>query len=501
MGKVYRKSLIEYQNFIVATRDSGYKSTASALAELVDNAIEARATKIQIQIEKIHGADGVISHDIFIVDNGKGMTAEELSLALQFGGSSRFNSRAHLGRYGMGLPNSSLSQCRRVEVITWRKKEELLTNYLDVDEVVEQKLDRLPRVRKLATCSLSIQSQSGTIVRWTKCDRLSFKYLKSLTKKLHFILGRIFRYSIWRGIDILVGKDKVIAFDPLFLGTGSNLIGGTLYGKELKYRVKVPQSKTTSEVRVRFIELPVHTWASWTSEEKRRHYISKCAGVTVLRSGREIDYGWFFMGDKRKENYDDWWRCEISFNPHLDEVFGVTHTKQEIKQTPFMSNILVPDLEQTAKVLNNRVRQKFIELKMQQPPMHAKQQLESTDVYLPAIKKRPGKSAIDLEGSSGVMGLKYKIVVKELKHKLFFETIERNDTVILVLNKNHIFYDKIFRALHEQRVTNNAGFLKILELVLFAAARAEFAFVGKNANNALLKFKEQWSSHLKTVIS
>ena len=166
-----------------------------------------------------------------------------------------------------------------------------------------------------------------------------------------------------------------------------------------------------------------------------------------------------------------------------------------------MSSILVPDLEQTAKVLNNRVRQKFMELRIQQPPMHAKQQLESTDVYHPAIKKRPSKTTIDFERSDGVMGLKYKIVVKELKHKLFFETIERNDTVILVLNKNHIFYDKIFRSLHEQRVTNNAGFLKILELVLFAAARAEFAFVGKNANKALLKFKEQWSSHLKTVIS
>jgi hypothetical protein len=55
------------------------------------------------------------------------------------------------------------------------------------------------------------------------------------------------------------------------------------------------------------------------------------------------------MGDKRKENYDDWWRCEISFSPDLDEMFGVTHTKQEIKQSEFMNNILVPDMEQTAR--------------------------------------------------------------------------------------------------------------------------------------------------------
>jgi sensor histidine kinase regulating citrate/malate metabolism len=107
--------LVNIGNFIVATRDSGYKSTAAALAELVDNAIEANATKIHIQIHKhITAVNG--DYELSVIDNGKGMSADELGLALQFGGSTRFNSRSQLGRYGMGLPNSSLSQCKRVEV-------------------------------------------------------------------------------------------------------------------------------------------------------------------------------------------------------------------------------------------------------------------------------------------------------------------------------------------------------------------------------------------------
>ena len=32
-------------------------------------------------------------------------------------------------------------------------------------------------------------------------------------------------------------------------------------------------------------------------------------------ANREIDFGWFFMGNKRRENYDDWWRCEVKFEP------------------------------------------------------------------------------------------------------------------------------------------------------------------------------------------
>jgi len=49
-------------------------------------------------------------------DNGRGMDASTLRHALQFGWSSRFNQRDSSGRYGMGLPNASLSHSKRVEL-------------------------------------------------------------------------------------------------------------------------------------------------------------------------------------------------------------------------------------------------------------------------------------------------------------------------------------------------------------------------------------------------
>lgn len=495
-----QQALVNYQNFIIATRDSGYKSTASALAELVDNAIEAGANKVEIQIDKFLEHEGE-QYEVLIIDNGKAMTEQELNLALQFGGSSRFNSRNQLGRYGMGLPNSSLSQCRRVEVTTWKKKGAFISNYLDIDEVIDKKLTRLPKPKKSTHIFLPIQTQSGTIVRWKKCDRLSFKYLKSLVKHIQFELGRIFRYAIWRGVEIKVCDEKVIAFDPLFLGKGANLQGGIEYGKELHYEVRVPgNEKKISDVRVRFVELPVQDWAKFPNEEKRRNQITKYAGVTVLRAEREIDYGWFFMGEKRKENYDDWWRCEISFNPDLDEVFGVTHTKQEIKQTEFMNNILVSDLEQTARALNNRVRLKFIDLKKTHPVLYSKQQLERTDVYLPPVKAKSNR-AIKKKGSSVIKGLDYKIVTKELKQDIFYSVDEVNGNIVLTVNKSHLFYDKVFKALHEKRIDTAASFLKVMEVLIFAAARSEFVFSGRKESKVILDFKKEWSSHLKTFIS
>jgi hypothetical protein len=490
-------SIIQFQNFIIATRDSGYKSTASALAELVDNAIEACATKIEIQIAKLEDAEE--QYEVYVIDNGKGMSQHELNLALQFGGSSRFNSRNQLGRYGMGLPNSSLSQCRRIEVNTWKDKDSILFNYLDVDEVIDKRLTRLQLPKKLKQTFIPIQSKSGTIVRWKKCDRLSFKYLKNLVKHIQFELGRIFRYAIWRGVKIYVCGELVIPFDPLFINAkGLNLVGGTMFGKELTYPVKVPgNEKRTSEIRVKFVELPVQTWSKLPNEEKRKNLITKCAGVSVLRAEREIDYGWFFMGEKRKENYDDWWRCEISFLPDLDEVFGVTHTKQEIKQTEFLNGILIPDIEQISRQLNNRVRLKFIELKKSQPNLYSKQQLENGDVYLPGLKTEKGKAKEKRKWK----GMEYEIVATELEKNIFFDVKKDKSKVILQVNKSHIFYHKIFKSLHDKMVNSTTEFIKILEILIFAAARSELLFVESKEKQVISRFKYEWSSNIKTFMS
>ena len=96
-------SILSINHFIEATRDSGYKGTGSAVSELVDNAIQANACKIIINVEK---KDSTPDISISVLDNGCGMDPFTLRHALQFGGSSRFNDRKGIGRYGMGLPNS-----------------------------------------------------------------------------------------------------------------------------------------------------------------------------------------------------------------------------------------------------------------------------------------------------------------------------------------------------------------------------------------------------------
>src|SRR5438067_620744 len=119
MGVAAPFPIVLNETFIQSTRDTGYRSTASAVAELVDNSLQARARKVSIFVEP-DAKKGPDELTIAVLDDGMGMDPATLRRALQFGGSSRFGDRSGTGRYGMGLPNASLSQAQRVDVWTWR---------------------------------------------------------------------------------------------------------------------------------------------------------------------------------------------------------------------------------------------------------------------------------------------------------------------------------------------------------------------------------------------
>ena len=358
-------SIVAVDRFIQATRDSGYKSTSSAVAELVDNAIQADATRIRITV--CHAPDGESGDvELLVQDNGTGMDPFTLRTALRFGGTTRFNDRTGLGRYGMGLPNSSLSQARRVTVYTWRTPGEVYMSYLDVDEIAAGDTTEVPTPCRV-TPPTGANGRRGTIVVWSRCDRLDNRRISTIARKLLNELGRQFRYYLTDRVKITVNGDSVEPIDPLYLNLAAKHTGATLFGQPIEYEVQAsePNDKAAAvgRVRITFSELPVADWHRLSNDEKRRLGISKGAGVSMVRGGREVDYGWFFLGGKRRENYDDWWRCEIQFNPILDEAFGITHTKQQVRPKTYLIEALAPDIEAAARALNARARKAHLAAK------------------------------------------------------------------------------------------------------------------------------------------
>jgi Histidine kinase-, DNA gyrase B-, and HSP90-like ATPase len=504
--------LVAVASFIEATRDTGYKSTGAAIAELIDNSLEAQAKRVDVSIQEVT-IDGKAELNIRVTDDGEGMCPDVLRVALQFGGSTRFGSRNGTGRYGMGLPNGGLSQARRLEVFTWTKRSEIWRSHLDVDEITSGSMDRIPTPR-LAEGSKSPRTPSGTMIVLSKCDRVECKNVETLELTLAIEFGRTFRKFLQAGRIITVNGGIVRPVDPLFVAPGAIATGAKLYGAAIAYKLRVPEAAMTngptSTVSVTFSELPIEKWHDLSNEKKNGLGISKGAGVSIVRAGREIDFGWYFMGSKRKENYDDWWRCEVNFSPDLDELFGVTHSKQKINPTELLSSILTPEVERIARELNNRVRRKYSNIKSATTSSGTLRRFQARDHLLepPRRLRSSGTQAENApelrllrKRNDGVNGLTFSLSHKPEEHNCFFDARLRKGVLSIDINECHPFYSALYKHLGANGPKDGANQIEYVLLLLISFARAECVLSRGKDREIMRRLRQVWSDTVAAFLS
>jgi hypothetical protein len=511
-------SIVALDRFILSTRESGYKGTSSAISELVDNALQAGANDVRITIAS--GTDGGDDLVVTVLDNGVGMDRKTLVQALRFGGSSRYNDRQGLGRFGMGLPNASLGQARRVDVYTWQGAS-AITSYLDVDEIATGRVVTVPAPRRLRLSQMpceAISVASGTCIVWSRCDRLDNKRPSTVVRKLMLGLGRTFRYFLLSGARITVNGKSVVPIDPLYLHDGTRLSGARRFQDNWTceiYADPADENSSVGIVKVTFSELPVDAWGGLSNERKREMGVANGAGVSIVRAGREVDYGWFFMGSKRRENYDDWWRCEIQFDPVLDEAFGITHTKQQIRPKDYLAEALTPYIEGVAKALNGRVRQSHTTFKTSKSVSGAEQLAADRNDRMkplpaPATVPQPHglKQLIErhsklrqAQATKAENGSTYHLIEDELADACFFNAICVNGAVVGVMNPRHAFYRSVYGPIIAGGECDLGELAKALQLVLLAAARAEISFTKPSEKAAVEAFRREWSHSMDVLLS
>lgn len=348
-------------------RDNGYRDTAMALAELIDNSIQANSTIIEIAlIERLSKTSKpeFLVNEIFVLDNGEGMDKNIIETSLRFGGGTRHGASKGLGKFGMGLPNSSASQCPRFEVYSWRKNSSILFNYFDFKEIKENRSEYLPEVVETSfpkhINDIISKPNSGTIVRWVNCDRLIYKRANKLVPHIIWPLGRIFRYFINnRKIELRVrvfqdngdsisenfSLGKVIkAVDPLFLMTDTQLPlpynneATSEIWEEGEYQFPDPNGdKGNKELFNKIGDSIKIKLSTAKPETKRQHGNSDIGnkyrefiGISVVRAGREIKLDNFGFISELGEAMNRWWKVEISFDPNFDVYFGLDNTKQNV---------------------------------------------------------------------------------------------------------------------------------------------------------------------------
>jgi hypothetical protein len=345
-----RAPLTQANQALESSRDSGFDLPAAA-GEVVDNSIQAGATRIRIATARDMAGDVT---DIVFSDDGEGIADDILPFVLSLGYSSRYGSRDGMGRFGMGLKLASLSHARRVDVYTWRRGEEAVRRtYLDLDEVAAgtqielaaETVHGLPEgVADLAQDARGARYRSGTVVVWSKVDRLpngGRSYASGIEEKLNTLtrfLARAYRRFLDAGVAIELDGRPITLHDPLFQLPNPRVT--ERFGADLRSRIVDSDTFTIDghpvEVTVTLLPRELRPKeggggraAKGREEFKDLNIPDNEGKISILRENREIYYDIVpRLLPGGVDRIDRYIGVEVSFPAQLDEFFQVRNVKR-----------------------------------------------------------------------------------------------------------------------------------------------------------------------------
>ncbi len=209
-----------------ALRGLGY-STASALADVIDNGVSAGATEVRVAFDWKSG-DSRIS----VLDDGRGMTDSELEAAMTLGAKSPLDERSadDLGRFGMGLKTASFSQCRRLTVASKREGGETSCLRWDLDALALSdggwNMHEGPAEGSEAFLEPLSPLRSGTLVLWERLDRIvtpgyDVDHFGDLADDVELRLGMVFHRLLEGHVPtfrLFLNGKPVRPWDPFMAG-------------------------------------------------------------------------------------------------------------------------------------------------------------------------------------------------------------------------------------------------------------------------------------------
>ncbi len=314
-------------------RDLGY-SLATAIADIIDNSITAGSTEVEIFCNLTGDSPTLV-----ILDNGSGMSEDDLLKAMKHGSANPKQVREpnDLGRFGLGLKTASFSQCRNLTVVSshcsslsgaeWdldyvSKKDEWCLSILDDKDIAE-----IPYVERLV--------ESGTVVVWRRLDRLFedldgskrdeivFEKLDLVDRHLSLVFHRFLAGEVKQHpkLSIRINGHEIKPFDP--------------FCRKNKATQVLPEEIVRvdgKEVIIQPYILPHHSKLSseeYDYYEDRSSFISN-QGAYIYRNGRLMAWGdWFRLVPKGEATKLA--RVQIDFPNALDEGWTIDIKKSRAR--------------------------------------------------------------------------------------------------------------------------------------------------------------------------
>lgn len=342
-------------------RDIGYELPA-AIADLVDNSIDADATRVDITVA-FEGEGSWIR----IADDGTGMPASRMNEALRYG-TDRDYDETDLGKFGLGLKTASLSQCRRLTVATRTNpsRREIEIRRWDLDHVQEADgwdLLRLSTSEVRDEVIEPLQEGPGTVVMWEILDRvLDYRLpsgaaaengLASACREIEAHLSMVFHRFLAQQarralpLTITMQDNPIDAWDPFARAEEHT-------HKLDRQTISFRHAGRTHKLRLQPYVLPNQvqfaTTRAWEAASGPKKW-NRQQGFYIYRGGRMIQSG----GWNRLRTLDEHTklaRIAIDIPRPADTAFGINVSKMRV----LIPGELRPDLRAIASAVANRAQ-------------------------------------------------------------------------------------------------------------------------------------------------
>lgn len=541
-------ALVAAEAFVRGIRDIGYKSTATALDELIDNSIQAGATRVDVAFEYARQSSSKPT-GIAVIDNGHGMDPEMIRASVMWGGTHRENDRSGFGRYGYGLPSACVSQGTRFTVFSLTEAGDVHSVELDVEKLGAGKYrtddgqvqvppadaSKLPSWVSSYVSERDFESvfSSGTAVVIDNLDRLSWVTTSHLERNLLQHFGYTYRNHLGT-VEIRVNGKSVEPIDPLFVTEGFRFYDVDEDRAQsldpVRFTVKDKSSrKPLGDVHVRFSWLPPTFAAVDKSKRATRGNANGRFGVMLdhhgiifLRASRQIDVvtknPWTTF-----QNNDRYWNVEVNFPPALDEEFSITTSKQQIVVSDRMWDLLKDagvlraieqmrrnwDSENTTTRTERQAKRRDSEEVMEESSKfsdpipivetaereaQAQRNLENEANRRARENEQPIEEALS-ELEAEIDGQPYKVQEENVPGGAFYRPEQLGGQFILWINTSHRFFTDIYAGTDSTSDMRNA-----LDLLLFTLGEAELNAVEDKHRFYRTERQMRWTHKLTTLL-
>ncbi|MFT4954898.1 MAG: hypothetical protein ACI8U3_001272 [Brevundimonas sp.] len=346
------RNLPDPSRLIYGLRDTGYDFNTAA-ADIIDNAIAANATEVNVQVELQQ--DG--RKFVYFGDNGDGMDADGLFSAMRYGAPKRASAKS-LGKFGLGLKTASSSICLRYGLLSRStpgaplgKLEWDLEHVEDINDwkMLQEPVTAMEQHWYDELCG----EDSGTLVVWSKCDRLlSRDYLdaggaqerravRNRIDRLKEHLALVFhRYlepadTTYPTVKITVNGEQVAPWNPFFPEKAEQVLPD--HARILKIQL---EDGSVHEARMNAWILPHSKDLSKEENEQKARISSRAQGFYIHREGRIIHNGGWLGVFRSDDPHYSLLRVEFDFDHQLDDAFKIDVKKSRILFDPALEESL-----------------------------------------------------------------------------------------------------------------------------------------------------------------